>query len=150
MSSTLAHPNHRHFTQQTCVQRDQPHRPFLRVQKGILLANSNVPGASNSSFNGTITFSIFWSTSIACQWLNVPLPTSCPDFRMSYPSSMRDPNARACNGVIPHQRSTSHKRWYKLTSAVAQSSCSVSILFNQFFTCRSILLCFSYTAMNYN
>ena len=40
---------------------------------------------SNMLFKGTNISSVDWSTSMACLWLNVPLPTSCPLKRTWYP-----------------------------------------------------------------
>ena len=40
---------------------------------------------SNMLFKGTNISSVDWSTNMACLWLNVPLPTSCPLKRTWYP-----------------------------------------------------------------
>ena len=37
-------------------------------------------------FSGTCISSVSWSTNMACLWLNVPLPTSCPLKRTWYPA----------------------------------------------------------------
>jgi len=61
-----------------------------------LFANSSFPSALNSSLSGTITPSVFWSTNMACRWLNVPRPTSWPEIRTSMPWSIDEPKASAC------------------------------------------------------
>jgi len=98
--------------------KPQPNQP-LNI-RNLLFANSNFPGASNSSFNGTITRSVFWSTNIACQWLNI---LSRDPYIVPFEHE-RPERLRLCRGPI--------KSFPRLDALQ--------------FTCLSILLCSSYTA----
>ena len=142
-------------TPRTAISLREPGKYFrtrtrCKQRHHSLFANSNFPIALNSSLSGTITPSVFWSTNMACRWLNVPRPTSWTEYEHQYPrastSQMQVPGYTTEINGQPPQR---YERYP--TSAVEKSiPLPDSMLCNRFLTCLCNLGWSSYDRLKFN